>query len=101
MENNGKVAVHTIYRSPNTDPSYLRSFEEELCEFISLGYKVAGAGMNGYTVYAIVFKSLVDEEKQEVAKQWVLNGIQPTEIKRSLEESQTLAKKEINQSDPK
>ena len=58
MENNGKIAVHTIYRSPSTDPSYLRSFEEELCEFLSSDYKIVGAGINGSTIYAIVYKTL-------------------------------------------
>lgn len=65
MENNGEFAVHTIYRSPNTDLSKLKGFEEELCEFLSSGYKIAGAGLDGYTVYAIVYKELTVEAKQK------------------------------------
>jgi hypothetical protein len=65
MENNGEYAVATISRSPVTDPKYLASFEEELCSFLSSGYTIAGSGIDGYTIYAIVFKKLTVEAKEK------------------------------------
>jgi hypothetical protein len=54
MNNDGKHAVHIVYR----DIREIDSFEEEVANLRTAGYTVEGFAVSGAMIYALMIKTL-------------------------------------------